>query len=62
MIEGNEKIIKAEIEYRDGSKKEIDFTDWGEYSDYLDNHLGEIENAHGEMEWEETVHERLDAD
>lgn len=62
MSEGNEKIIKAEIEYRDGSKKAIDFTDWGEYSDYLDNHLGEIENAHGEMGWEETVRERLDAD
>ena len=56
---GNVKNVHAEIEFMDGRKETIDFSDWHEYSKYLDGHCGEIENAHGEMEREETVHERL---
>lgn len=40
--------IKGTVKYTDGRDEEIYFQDWAEYSRYIDGHVQEIAEAHGE--------------
>ena len=44
-----QKAVKARIRFADGTEKNMEFTDWEAYSEYVEKHHDKITEASGVM-------------